>query len=173
MKKELSVATIIYDKSRNKILCAHSTGKTYGEYEGGYDIPKGHFEDSDGEYENTAVRETFEETGLKLAKDKLVYLGRTGYTNNKDLEWFYIRLPKIDLRTLKCTSYFERDGKEYPEVNHFKLIDPFTEEINDLFPVLRPLVQSRLMIVFREPYIVDKPETLKELESHMEDQISS
>jgi 8-oxo-dGTP pyrophosphatase MutT (NUDIX family) len=141
--KVISVANLIIDKDTNKLLVCHSTGKDYSS--GGFDLPKGHHEEGE-EYIDTAIREAFEETGLKLDKNKMVYLGRTNYTNEKDLEWFYTETD-IDLRKVKCTSYFEREGKEYPEVNKFELINPFSDEINKLFPVLRYLVRIKLDIV--------------------------
>jgi 8-oxo-dGTP pyrophosphatase MutT (NUDIX family) len=159
--KVVSVANLIIDKDTRKLLICHSTGKDYAS--GGFDLPKGHHEEGE-EYIDTAIREAFEETGLKLSKDKMIYLGRTAYTSEKDLEWFYTEMD-IDLRKVKCTSYFEREGKEYPEVNKFELIDPCSDEINKLFPILRHLVRSKLHAVmdFKKEDNLDWPESYKEL----------
>jgi 8-oxo-dGTP pyrophosphatase MutT (NUDIX family) len=160
--KVISVANLIIDKDTGKLLICHSTGKDY--LSGGFDLPKGHHEEGE-EYIDTAIREAFEETGLELKKEDMIYLGRTNYTSEKNLEWFYTEAD-IDLRKVKCTSYFEREGKEYPEVNKFELIDPFSDEINKLFPVLRDLVRNNLNIIANMKEgegEVDFPEGYKEL----------
>ena len=47
----------------------------------------------------------------------------------------------------KCNSIFTRKGKTLPEINGFKLIDPWSNEINLLFKPLIPIVRYVIRIM--------------------------
>src|SRR5206468_3390920 len=68
-----------------------------------------------------ALRETHEETGLRLSDSDLVDLGRHAYTRTKDLHLFACLSERIDPRTLHCTSCFveRRSGRARPEMDGF------------------------------------------------------
>lgn len=127
MEKKISACVIIYDPILHSVLAEHPTGRKYKEKDGSlkkavFSLPKGEIDDGESK-EAAAVREIKEETGLKLDKDRLEYLGYYEYLEYKDLEMFLYVLEedeKIDLKTLKCESFFEApNGKMLPEVNGF------------------------------------------------------
>lgn len=84
-----------------------------------WDIPKGVAEA--GEDERAAARrELAEETGLQVAEDALVPLGRFGYLPAKDLSVFLWRVPAMpDPAALRCTSTFIANGRRVPEMLRF------------------------------------------------------
>lgn len=88
-----------------------------------YDIPKGKQEYNET-YLETCIRETKEETGLDVSKEKLIDLGLFKYLKKKDLYLFLLKkmsLPKIE--DLKCESKFiDSKGKERFEFVYFKYI---------------------------------------------------
>ena len=121
--KQLSVGTIITDNKN--ILVGHTTwGK-------GFDIPKGRQEEGET-YIQTARRELKEEFGLYEevylyeALHRFEPLGFYEYLKNKDLYlfkiWFNDLHKDINLSNLKCTSYFDKDGKQFPEINGYKIV---------------------------------------------------
>ena len=63
MKTKYSAGTAIVYKG--KILLAHTTGRKWS---GGYGIPKGGIDEGESKVE-AAIRETYEEVGIKLDKD--------------------------------------------------------------------------------------------------------
>jgi len=138
IKKELSVGTIITDGQY--ILGCRPYGRKDKEHS--YDLPKGHWEDGET-YLETAVRECKEETNFDLWPDHLVDLGKYEYIPTKDLYIFLVALDFMpELSTLKCTTYFEMDGKKVPEVVSYKLI-PITE-LQWFFKSLEPIVKKAL-----------------------------
>lgn len=92
-----------------------------------WSIPKGLNEEGE-ELVETALRELKEETGLIFTQENLKYCGNRIYKNNKkQLEMFYIIVDKIDVKEIKCESYFDYKGKMLPELCEFRLI-----KLNDL-----------------------------------------
>lgn len=74
---------------------------------------------------DAAIRELKEESSFDATvyKDKIEDFGIFNYLPNKDIHLFKLRLnflPKLS--TLKCVSFFERDGKQIPEINEFRII---------------------------------------------------
>lgn len=115
--KELSVGVIITDDTN--ILLGHTTwGK-------GWDLPKGKQEKGET-YLQTAIRELKEEFGIYEAGFRFETLGLFSYLKNKDLYLYRITFSdltkEVPLSTLRCTSYFEKDGKQYPEIDKYKIV---------------------------------------------------
>jgi 8-oxo-dGTP pyrophosphatase MutT (NUDIX family) len=115
--KQLSVGTIITDNKN--ILLGHTTwGK-------GFDIPKGRQEKGET-YIQTAMRELKEEFGIVETEFRFQELGMFEYLKNKDLFLFKLEYgdlyKDISLSTLQCSSYFDKDGKQFPEINGYKIV---------------------------------------------------
>lgn len=115
--KNISVGTIITDNKN--ILLGHTTwGKAY-------DLPKGRQEDGESLLE-TAQRELKEEFGLHEAKHRFEPIGLFEYLKDKDLYLFKIEFgslhQEITLTMLKCNSYFEKEEKQIPEIDGYKIV---------------------------------------------------
>lgn len=96
--KRLSCGIVILSDRRELLLC-HVTGHDH------WDLPKGGARSGESPL-RAALRETQEETGLQLAEERLLELGRFAYGPKKDLHLFATRLPRFDVATLRCTSHF-------------------------------------------------------------------
>lgn len=108
-----SCGVLLLNPQRELLLC-HATGTAH------WDIPKG-LPEPDETPRETAVRETFEETGLRLASDRLRDIGRLVYRPGKDLHLFATWSERIDLRTFVCISQFrDRRGRLLLEVDAFE-----------------------------------------------------
>src|SRR3954451_14737475 len=84
-----------------------------------WDIPKGIAEPGEA-FAAAARRELFEETGLRAPEDALRPLGVFSYLPAKDLALFLWALPLMpDLEALACTSFFFRNGRQWPEFDRF------------------------------------------------------
>lgn len=115
---KISAGVIITNIDDSKILLGHITGSEY------WSIPKGVIDPGENPFE-ACVREVKEETGLILNAVYLEDLGVFDYLKNKMLYLFkctqFKILPLID--TMKCTSYFEKNGKLFPELDDFKFVE--------------------------------------------------
>lgn len=139
--REISTGVII-ENGKGEMLCAHCTGKKW--VPGNYDIPKGHIDEGEEPYQ-AAVREVKEETSLDLSDVHLTDLGIYPYMPKKNLYLFWCEVPDLDVKSLKCNSYFVgKNDKEYPEVDSFKLIP-----INDLSYLYKGL-QVTLPLAFQK-----------------------
>jgi len=108
-----SCGVLLLNPERELLLC-HATGAAH------WDIPKGVGEPGETP-RDTAVRETFEETGLRLPPDGLVDLGRMAYRPGKDLHLFAAWSERVDPNTLVCSSRFQdRHGRLVPEADAFE-----------------------------------------------------
>jgi len=135
--KELSCGFILIDEESHKILACHPTRKKY--VRGFWDIPKGHIEKGET-YIDCAKRELFEETGFKIPNGSaIVDIGLNKYLENKDL-YVYAWIGKIDKSKMKCTSYFNINGRQVPEINGFELVD----DITYFYPKMRPIIKKAL-----------------------------
>lgn len=117
-QKTVSAGFII--ETPEGFLLTHPTSRP--KTKGNWDIPKGHMET--GEYPlETAIRELQEETGLEYNPDfQTEYLGEFNYTLSKNLILYHVIWPhNIDLKKLKCTSYFVQDKKQIPEADDFMI----------------------------------------------------
>lgn len=117
--KTISCGVIILNEL-NEILMCHSTGNKF------YDLPKGKMEKNET-FEQTAVRETLEETGLDLKDKKLIFLGQYKYIpapRKKDLCLFLYKVKKDEIKIdeLDCSTYTEINGSNKKEVDGYKWI---------------------------------------------------
>ena len=111
--KRLSCGVVILNRERELLLC-HVTGQNH------WDLPKGGIDPGETPIE-AAVRETREESGLRLQPEALRDLGRFAYTNKKNLHLFACLMPRFDLKELRCESrYLDRySGRQLPEMDGF------------------------------------------------------
>ena len=111
--RRLSCGTVILNPAGELLLC-HVTGQRH------WDLPKGGIESGETPV-HAALRETREETGLRLDPAELIDLGRLAYTDRKDLHLFAALLPRIDTAALHCESRFSdfRTGTSRPEMDDF------------------------------------------------------
>ncbi|HZT55445.1 MAG TPA: NUDIX hydrolase [Burkholderiaceae bacterium] len=111
--KRLSCGVVILNPDRELLLC-HVTGQNH------WDLPKGGIDPGETPLE-AAIRETREESGLRLRAECLHDLGRFAYTNKKNLHLFACLLPRFDLKELRCESrYLDRfSGRQLPEMDGF------------------------------------------------------
>ena len=139
--REISAGVIIFNPA-GEILACHCTGRAFKP--GTYDLPKGHIDNGEEPVE-AALREVEEETGLKLKKEQLHDLGIHAYTKEKNLYLFEAKLDKdIDTKSLKCTTYFTRGEKEYPEVNFYKFVPPTVQGIEDYYKSIQTVLKQVL-----------------------------
>jgi len=145
-EKKVSSCVIIYDPTKKTMIAAHPTGRPWKNKDGSpktgvFTLLKGELDSGEDMY-HAAIREIEEESGLKLEKSKLKYLGHYKYIEYKDLEMFYYEMEDVDLKKLKCSSKFEgQDGKFYPELNGFiNLVYP--EEKKYLFFCLQKVLDK-------------------------------
>lgn len=129
MKKKVTSAIVMIDNEGN-ILACHGTGKPK---DSGYDFPKGEVEEGET-HKAAAVRELREETDIYLNDpgrkstwsevDKLIDCGIYPHNKEKDIHIFLYKTNYFpDLKSLKCTTFFETNsGKKYPEVDGYKII---------------------------------------------------
>jgi len=87
-----------------------------------WDIPKGRQDDGET-YAQTAIRETFEETGLVIDSNDIQPLGIFKYKTNKDLYLFKCVVNEMpEASSLSCESFFVDDEGEYAEMEKFAVV---------------------------------------------------
>jgi putative (di)nucleoside polyphosphate hydrolase len=111
--KRLSCGVVALNADGELLLC-HVTGQNH------WDLPKGGIDTGESPLQ-AALRETREETGLRLDAEALLDLGPFSYTAKKDLHLFATCLPRIDLAELRCESHFvdRWAGRELPEMDGY------------------------------------------------------
>lgn len=118
--RTLSCGIVILDDA-GRVFLAHATDTTH------WDIPKGKGEPGELPIE-AALRELREETGIVLAPERLVDLGRFEYRREKDLHLFATRVAdgEVDVAQCTCTSLFpsRRDGSMIPEMDAYRWTVP-------------------------------------------------
>ena len=116
--KRLSCGIVILNARRELLLC-HVTGQNH------WDLPKGGI-DTDETPLAAALRETREESGLRLSAEALIDLGRFRYTPKKNLHLFATLMPRIDVKTLRCESHYSdrHTGRRLPEMDDFGWFEP-------------------------------------------------
>ena len=108
-----------------------------------FDLPKGKVDKGES-FEEAALREVEEETGLVLEKNKLKFHGVFEYKQRKDLALFEYRIDSpVNISELKCrTTFFnENADKEVPEHIGYEII-PFSEIENKFFPNLVKVIKK-------------------------------
>ena len=100
-------------ESRELLLC-HVTGQDH------WDLPKGGIHAGEMPID-AALRETHEETGLRLRAEALLDIGAHAYTAKKNLHLFACLSHRIDPRELHCPSSFidRLSGRSRPEMDGF------------------------------------------------------
>ena len=100
MAKVISCGVVILNSRRELFVC-HTTGTSR------WDLPKGLAEPGESALQ-TAVRETFEETSLKLEPETLHHLGLFDYLPTKQLHLFAVRVvvDAFQIRDCQCHSTF-------------------------------------------------------------------
>ena len=115
--QRMSCGVVIVNAERELLLC-HVTGQHH------WDLPKGGMAAGESPLQ-TALRETEEETGLLLAAETLLDLGRFDYRPRKRLHLFATLMPRLDPRTLHCMSEFSDlgSGRRLPEMDDYAWVD--------------------------------------------------
>jgi 8-oxo-dGTP pyrophosphatase MutT (NUDIX family) len=111
--KRLSCGVVIFGSRRELLLC-HVTGQAH------WDLPKGGARADESPHQ-AALRETREETGLRLDGHTLLDLGRFDFSPKKELHLFALRLPHVDPAALRCESQFTVFGsaRRLPEMDDY------------------------------------------------------
>ena len=111
--RRLSCGIVILTEDRELLLC-HVTGQNH------WDLPKGGIDAGETPLD-AALRETREETGLRLDAAALVEIGRVRYTPKKDLHLFAARSPRLPLSTFRCETYYldRYSSRRLPEMDGF------------------------------------------------------
>jgi putative (di)nucleoside polyphosphate hydrolase len=104
---------ILVCNAHEELLLCHATGTSR------WDIPKGQGE-ADETPQQTALRETAEETGLVFQPDELLELGRFAYRPAKDLWLFAALTARLDTARCHCrTQFADRFGRMRPEMDGY------------------------------------------------------
>src|SRR4029079_17291433 len=104
---------ILVCNAGDELLLCHATGTAR------WDIPKGHGESGESP-QQTALRETAEETALVFQPDELLELGRFTYRPSKDLWLFAALTERFDPSHCHCrTQFADRFGRMRPEMDDY------------------------------------------------------
>jgi len=111
--RRLSCGILILNPQRELLLC-HVTGQDH------WDLPKGGMHAGESPLQ-AALRETREETGLRLEAAALLELGRFDYRPKKDLHLFAALMSRFDVAALHCESHFAQlgTGRRLPEMDGY------------------------------------------------------
>lgn len=140
MKKTTCAVVII--NSSGDILGCHSCNRPT------YDFPKGCVEPDESDID-AAVRELKEETGIDVDKEILIDCGTYNHNREKYIHIFLKQVSDFpDLNSLYCTTYFEMYGKQFPEVDGYKIIkkeerDLFNQVLQNKFDIIDKFNQSK------------------------------
>jgi 8-oxo-dGTP pyrophosphatase MutT (NUDIX family) len=110
-------------KSGGKYLICRSTRSWDKEGREVWGFPKGRQDDES--FEDTAMREVMEETGLHFYKHNLNYLCSYQH-KGRIIIWFFVDCDEFDCEPinvddLECDTIV--DGKDYPEIDAYKLVN--------------------------------------------------
>lgn len=145
--KKVTCAVVMIN-NEGDILGVHATGRKPGQ---GYDFPKGLAQEDETDI-LAAARELKEETDICIydldkhnvwnKMHKLVDAGIYPHGKDKLIHIFLYKTEYFpDLNTLRCTSYFERYGKQIPEVDGYAIISKenryrFNALLQDKFEII-------------------------------------
>ena len=114
-KKMITTTCGILITNGTDILICHPTNSTH------WDIPKGR-QDPGESYADSAIRELWEETGISIKEDNLVYLGVYDYKPTKQLALFKYQIDTMpDPTQCRCESKFLKDGEMHAEMDQFSV----------------------------------------------------
>ena len=115
MPTVVSCGVIVLDTQRRVFAC-HATGTAR------WDLPKG-LADPGEPPRDAAVREAWEEAGLRLEPGALADLGEFAYLSGKRLHLFALRVADgaFDVADCRCRSFFDhhRTGAPTPEADAY------------------------------------------------------
>ena len=124
MKQRVTAAIVIIN-SKGDILGCHATGKGHST---GFDFPKGLVEPGESHI-TAALRELYEETNLRLGESSLIDAGVHPHNKEKDIHIFIHKTEQMpDPAALVCNSFYELNGKQYPECDFFEIIQKSERE---------------------------------------------
>jgi 8-oxo-dGTP pyrophosphatase MutT (NUDIX family) len=111
----VSCGVLLVDDS-GRVLACHATGTSR------WDLPKG-IVDPGETARAAAVREAWEEAGLRVPGERLDDLGETAYLRGKRLHLFALRVADggVELAACRCRSFFpdRRTGRPLPEADGY------------------------------------------------------
>jgi 8-oxo-dGTP pyrophosphatase MutT (NUDIX family) len=113
MTRAVSCGVLLANR-RGEVFACHATGTAR------WDLPKGVADDGEPA-RDAAVREAWEEAGLRLPADRLVDLGEFAYLPAKRLHLFALRVADdaVDVARCSCRTFFphHRTGAHTPEAD--------------------------------------------------------
>lgn len=113
MTRPVSCGVLLVNR-RGELFACRATGTTR------WDLPKGLADDGEAPLD-AAVREAWEEAGLRLPADRLADLGEFAYLPAKRLHLFALRVADdaVDIARCRCRSFFphHRTGAATPEAD--------------------------------------------------------
>lgn len=134
-----TTSAIVFINSNGDILGCHAFGKPIDK---GWDFPKGLVDEGETDLE-AMHRELFEETGYKIInKANIIDAGVLPHNKEKNIHIFvYPTNDMPNIKSLHCSSYFERYGKKFPEVDSFAIIPKierykFNKVLQDKFELI-------------------------------------
>ena len=118
MKKRVTCGVVVWNRTRTLLLMGRPT------FQQTLDLFKGRCEPGETHVE-AAIREAKEEANLDLTPEQMIPLGCFYYNKTKDISLFEVVLDTDDFSelNLKCSSYFEFAGKEWPEMDSYAVVD--------------------------------------------------
>lgn len=127
MKNKVSAATIIH--YNGSVLIGHVTGQQ------NWDLPKGGVEVGESFLEG-AIRECYEEFGIHLDPDNMVFVGQVYYNKKKDIAVFlYDMGEEYPTDRMNCCSYVN-SNIDHPEIDQYIWVDK-SRVLNYFSPVMR------------------------------------
>jgi len=116
---KMTTCAIVLINSQGDILGCHGYGKPKNY---GYDFPKGCADVGESDVE-AALRELNEETGIIAFNEELIDCGIYSHNKEKDIHIFIIKTECFpDVNKLKCSTYFELNGEQFPEIDDYRII---------------------------------------------------
>ena len=118
MKKRVTCGVVVWNRTRTLLLMGRPT------FQQTLDLFKGRCEPGETHVE-AAIREAKEEANLDLTPEQMIPLGCFYYNKTKDISLFEVVLDTDDFSelNLKCSSFFEFAGKEWPEMDSYVVVD--------------------------------------------------
>lgn len=134
--KKVSASVIMTDG--DKFLIVHATGK-----ENKWETPKGEIDPNENS-KQAAIREFYEETGIKIDIKGLRPIGKFNLHKDKDVILYTYRTDKLPpTSSMRCLSYFyNKNGSWIPETNKWKYIT--LDQIDEVRPEMRNMIKRAL-----------------------------